>query len=172
MKNRLKCCVVAASFLLSLQYLDAQTAALRWPAQKAEDWYRTKGWLRGSDFIVSTAVNQLEMWQAESFDSKNIDRELGYAQAIGLNCMRVFLHHLAWQEDPAGFKYRMGRYLSIAHKHGISTIFVFLTTAGTSRTMPESSPRPRRAYITRGGSGIPAGYITTNRCWPIRWNGT
>ena len=150
MKNRLKCCVVAASFLLSLQYLDAQTAALRWPAQKAEDWYRTKGWLRGSDFIVSTAVNQLEMWQAESFDSKNIDRELGYAQAIGLNCMRVFLHHLAWQEDPAGFKYRMGRYLSIAHKHGISTIFVFFDDCWNESYHAGKQPAPKTGVHNSG----------------------
>src|SRR6185437_3108358 len=85
-----------------------------WSKEKANSWYSTKGWLRGCDFIPSTAINQLEMWQAPTFDPATIDRELGYAQGIGLNCMRVFLHHVAWQEDPQGFKHRMGEYLTIA----------------------------------------------------------
>ncbi|HXB35455.1 MAG TPA: hypothetical protein VNV35_18625, partial [Puia sp.] len=62
-----------------------------WSTEKANKWYAGKGWLRGCDFIPSTAVNQLEMWQAASFDTATIDRELGYAESIGLNCMRVFL---------------------------------------------------------------------------------
>ena len=95
-----------------------------WSKQKANEWYAKKGWLRGSNFIPSTAINQLEMWQAATFDASTIDRELGYAQSIGFNAMRVFLHHVAWQEDPQGFKNRMKSYLSIADKHHIGTIFV------------------------------------------------
>src|SRR5882757_9654828 len=98
---------------------------LTWTKEKANEWYTDKGWLRGCDFIPSTAINQLEMWQAETFDTLTIDKELGYAESIGLNCMRVFLHHVAWQEDTAGFKERIGTYLRIADRHHITTIFVF-----------------------------------------------
>jgi hypothetical protein len=96
-----------------------------WPKEKANAWYATKGWLRGCDFIPSTAINQLEMWQEASFDPITIDKELGYAESIGLNCMRVFLHHVAWQVDPTGFKNRLDEYLTIADRHHIQTIFVF-----------------------------------------------
>ena len=77
--------------------------ALRWTSEKANEWYSHKGWLRGCNFIPSTAINQLEMWQAESFDTVTINRQLGWAQSIGLNVMRVFLHHLPWEVDPKGF---------------------------------------------------------------------
>ena len=40
--------------------------------------------------------NQMEMWQADTFDPVTIDRELGWAEEIGMNCMRVYLHHLVW----------------------------------------------------------------------------
>src|SRR6187397_2896798 len=96
-----------------------------WTKEQANEWYKDKGWLRGSDFIPSTAINQLEMWQAESFDTVTINRELGWAEAIGMNSMRVYLHHLAWEIDPEGFKGRVGTYLDIADKHHISTLFVF-----------------------------------------------
>src|SRR6187455_2014121 len=87
-----------------------------WSKEQANEWYKQWGWLRGSDFIPSSAINQLEMWQAETFDTATINRELGYAESIGLNSMRVYLHHLAWQIDSVGFKNRVEQYLTIADK--------------------------------------------------------
>lgn len=103
----------------------APVAGSVWSAEKANAWYSQQPWLTGANYIPATAINQLEMWQADTFDPATIDKELGWAQAIGFNCMRVFLHHLAWEADKEGFKKRMGDYLAIADKHGIRTMFVF-----------------------------------------------
>src|SRR5579875_1661735 len=73
-----------------------------WPAEKANSWYAQHKWLSGADYIPATAINQLEMWQADTFDPKTIDKELGWAEGIGFNTMRVFLHSLAWKQDPEG----------------------------------------------------------------------
>ena len=78
----------------------------------------------GSNFIPATAINELEMWQAATFDLREIDRELGWAQGLGMNTMRVFLHDLLWQQDPAGFKKRIDTFLTIAARHGIRPMFV------------------------------------------------
>ncbi|HWB91242.1 MAG TPA: hypothetical protein VG605_05300, partial [Puia sp.] len=121
-----------------------------WSKEKANAWYATKGWLRGCDFIPSTAINQLEMWQAPTFDAPTIDRELGYAQGIGLNCMRVFLHHVAWQEDPGGFKHRMTAYLDIAAKHHISTIFVFFDDCWNATYHAGTQPKPKPGIHNSG----------------------
>ncbi len=122
----------------------AQTERPVWSTQAANRFYNKQGWLRGCDFIPSTAINQLEMWQAESFDSATINRELGYAQSIGLNCMRVFLHHLAWQQDTVGFKKRMEIYLTIANSRNIKTIFVFFDDCWneTYAAGPQPAPKP------------------------------
>ena len=45
-----------------------------WSKEQANEWYKQWGWLRGTDFIPSTAINQLEMWQAETFDTATINR--------------------------------------------------------------------------------------------------
>jgi len=100
----------------------AQTA--RWSDKKAEDWYAQQPWLVGSNYIPSSAINELEMWQASSFDPQRIDKELGWAESLGLNTMRVFLHDLLWQQDPEGFKKRLDTFLTIAHKHKIRPLFV------------------------------------------------
>src|SRR6185503_10744315 len=97
----------------------------RWSAAKAKEWYAKQGWLRGSNFQPSTAINQLEMWQAATFDTATINRELGWAEGIGFNTMRVFLHSVAWKEDKEGFKKRINTYLSISDRHHIKTMFVF-----------------------------------------------
>jgi hypothetical protein len=128
----------------------AQNVRPVWNKQQAFEWYDQRPWLRGCDFIPSTAINQLEMWQAETFDTATIDRELGYAESIGLNCMRVFLHHVAWQQDPQGFKDRMTRYLSIADRHGIITMFVFFDDCWNATYKAGKQPAPKPGIHNSG----------------------
>lgn len=97
---------------------------IRWPAERAWEWYKKHGWIVGCNFIPSTAVNQLEMWQADTFDAETIDRELALAFSLGMNAVRVFLHDLVWHQDPDGFKDRVKRFLKIAERHCLRTIFV------------------------------------------------
>src|SRR5215216_5154490 len=95
----------------------------RWTEQQAKDWYAKQGWLVGANYNPASAINQLEMWQADSFDPKRIDLELGWAESLGMNTMRVYLHDLLWQ-DADGFKRRLDQFLRIAAKHKIRPIFV------------------------------------------------
>jgi hypothetical protein len=96
-----------------------------WTEEQAQEWVAKTGWLCGANFIPSTAINQLEMWQAKTFDTTTIDQELGWAESIGMNVMRVFLHHLAWEQDKEGFTRRIGKFLEIASNHHIKIMFVF-----------------------------------------------
>src|SRR5262245_26841322 len=105
--------IILALLSCSIIYSSAQNQGSRWSDSKANDWYQQQGWLRGSNFQPSTAINQLEMFQAETFDTATINRELGWAENLGFNVMRVFLHHLLWTADAAGFKKRLDTYLSI-----------------------------------------------------------
>lgn len=96
----------------------------RWTADRANAWYDAQPWLVGCNFLPSNAINQLEMWQANTFDAKTIERELGWAAALGFNSVRVFLHDLLWDAEPDAFAVRIDAFLSIASKHSISTVFV------------------------------------------------
>jgi hypothetical protein len=102
----------------------APMVAGRWSEQKAADWYRQQPWLVGSNYIPANAINELEMWQADTFDPATIDKELGWAASLGMNTMRVFLHDLPWQQDADGFKKRIDQFLQIADKHKIKPMFV------------------------------------------------
>ena len=91
----------------------------RWSEQKANDWYAQQPWLVGSNYIPKSAINELEMWQEATFDPAEIDKELGWAEAMGMNTMRVFLHDLPWQQDAPGFRKRIDQFLAIASRHHI-----------------------------------------------------
>lgn len=99
-------------------------SSARWSKQEAWAWHDSHRWVVGSNYVPSDAINQLEMWQAGTFDPKRIDQELGWAQKLGMNTMRVFLHDLLWKQDPEGFKKRIRTFLKIADSHGIKPIFV------------------------------------------------
>lgn len=96
----------------------------RWTPERANEWYEGLPWLVGCNFNPSTAINQLEMWQADSFDPETIDRELGWAEDLGFTSVRVYLHHLLWEQDSEGFLDRMDQFLAIADKDGIGVMFV------------------------------------------------
>ncbi len=96
----------------------------RWTPAAARDWYSEQPWLVGSNYIPATAINELEMWQAETLDTQRIDLELGWAERLGMNTMRVFLHDLLWQQDAPGFRQRIDTFLKIAAKHKIRPMLV------------------------------------------------
>jgi len=105
------------------QNLPAQ-ARERWTPAQAKTWYAQQKWLVGSNYIPADAINQLEMWQEASFNPAQIDKELGWAQAMGMTTMRVFLHDALWQQDAPGFKKRIDAFLAIAARHGIKPLLV------------------------------------------------
>lgn len=116
----------------------------QWSVEEANSWYEKQSWPVGCNFLPSTAINQLEMWQADTFDPETIGRELGWAAELGFNTMRVYLHDLPWQQDANGFLKRVDQYLAIADRHGIRTIFVVFDDCWDPFPKPgkQRAPRP------------------------------
>lgn len=115
----------------------------RWSVEKINSWYKTQGFLAGANFNPSSAINQLEMWQEDTFDPELIDKELSWAKDLGFNTMRVFLHNLAWEQDAKGFFARINQYLSIADKHGIKTMLVLLDDVWNPNPKLGKQPAPK-----------------------------
>ena len=137
-------------------------AAERWTVEKAKEWGATQPWRAGANFLPSTAINQLEMWQAETFDTATINRELGFAEGIGMKVMRVYLHHLAWETDSTGFKKRMDIYLAIATKHGIITVFTIFDDCWNPTYAAGKQPDPKPGIHNSGWVRDPGELIYTD----------
>jgi hypothetical protein len=121
-------------------------AGERWSEEKANAWQAKHGWLVGCNYAPANAINQLEMWQADTFDLATIDRELALAEGLGFNSVRVFLHHLLWEQDREGFLKRMGQFLDVAEKHKIGVMFVPLDSVWDPDPKPgrQRDPVPHR----------------------------
>src|SRR5690625_2708342 len=122
----------------------AGAAPSRWSVDRANRWYRAQGWPVGSNYITSTAVNQLEMFQPGTFDLRRIDAELGWARSAGLNTVRVFLHDQLWAADRKGFQYRLAQFVSVAARRRIKPLFVLFDSCWDPfpKAGPQPGPRP------------------------------
>ncbi len=116
----------------------------RWSPDRADRWYRAQGWLVGANYITSNAINQLEMFQADTFDPQRIDTELGWARSAGLNTMRVFLHDQLWAQAYRGFQGRLARFVAIAARQGIKPLFVLFDSCWDPfpKAGRQRAPRP------------------------------
>ncbi|KQM18506.1 1,4-beta-xylanase [Sphingomonas sp. Leaf24] len=115
----------------------------RWTEAQANAWYAKQPWLVGANYTPASAINQFEMWQAETWDPKRIDYELNLAQGIGMNTMRVFLHDQLWTQDPEGFRRRIDEFLQIATRHRIKPLFVLFDSCWD----PNPQPGPQHPPI-------------------------
>lgn len=141
-------------------------ATAQWTPQQANEWYRTQPWLVGCNFSPSSAINQLEMWQPDTFDLPTIDRELGWAQDLGFNTVRVFLHNLLWKQDAQGFVRRMDQFLEVAQKHHIKPLFVLLDSVWDPDPRLGKQHEPKKGLHNSGWVQAPGRELLTH---PDRW---
>lgn len=139
----------------------------RWSLSRAQDWYRRQPWRVGCNFTPSTAVNQLELWQAETFDTNTIDRELGWAAGLGMNAVRVYLHDLLWVDDAEGFLARIDRFLSLAAGHGLAVAFVLFDDCwhDDPQLGPQGAPLPG-VHNSRWRMAPGARAVEDQSAWP------
>lgn len=133
----------------------------RWSTERANEWFEKHGWMVGCNYIPATAINQLEMWQEDSFDPFLIDKELSWAAALGFNTIRVFLHHLIWEQNATGYLQRIDQFLSIAEKHGIKTMLVLFDSVWDPNPKLGKQPEPKLNVHNSGWVQCP-GYEVLN----------
>lgn len=145
-------CLLSLCSLAAVSADEAPGAAVtrRWTSERANAWAAGQPYFAGGNYLPSTAINQLEMWQPETFDPVTIDRELGWAHDIGFNMMRVFLHNLPWRDDPEGFLKRIDAFLKIADKHQIKIMFVFFDSCWDPFPHSGRQPAPRPGVHNSG----------------------
>lgn len=125
-------------------------AKQRWSEQRVNEWYIKQQWLIGANFVPSSAINQLEMWQTETFDPERIEKELIWAEKLGFNTMRVFLHNLLWEQDSEAFIKKIETYLEISDKHNIKTMLVLLDDVWHPYPKLGKQPEPK-PYVHNSG---------------------
>ncbi len=134
-----------------------------WTPERAHAWFQAQPWLVGCNFTPSNAINQLEMWQANTFDLSTIDRELALAASLGMNAARVFLHDLLWLEDSTAFLGRIDAFLAVAAHHNIRVMLVLFDSCWHPEPALGPQPQPREGVHNSGWVQSPGMPVLENR---------
>jgi len=140
-----------------------------WSKEKAWQWYRNVSPVRGCNYLPRTAVNMTEMWQADTFDPKTIDEELGWAEKAGYNSVRIYLQYLVWNDDPEGLKKRVDEFLTIADKHGISSMLILFCDCAFSGKEPYLGKQDEPIPGVHNSGWVPSPglkRVTDKSVWP------
>lgn len=146
------------------------TANKPWSAAKAWAWYEKAGVIKGVNYVPSTAVNLLEWWQADTFDPKTIDRELGYAHNAGYNSVRVNLSETVWEAHPAGLKNRLKTFLGLAQKHQLTVMLCLFDDVNFAKAVPRLGPQPPPKPHIHNSRWVPSPHpemVTDRTRWPV-----
>jgi hypothetical protein len=141
----------------------------QWSVAKAWTWYQKTGAIRGCNYLPRTAVNSTEMWQAETFDPKTIDQELGWAEGLGYNSVRVFLQYIVWKQDPKAFKKRLEQFLAIADRHGIRVMPVLFDDCAFAGRDPYPGKQDEPVPGVHNSGWVPSpglAMVTNSATWP------
>jgi len=147
------------SLLLVLMVIALHGFSRQWSVEKANAWYKNQPWLVGANFVPSNAVNPLEMWQADTWSPELIDKELGFAEGLGFNTMRVFLAYIPWKEDAQGYYKRIDQFLDICKKHNIRPMLVFFDDVWHPVPVPGKQPEPMKGVHNSGWVQCPGAAI-------------
>ena len=134
--------ILFALVLMSFSCNNNHSDTGRWTEERINRWYIEQGWMVGANYIPSSAINPIEMWQAETFDTVAIQRELHWASSLGFNTMRVFLHNLVWEKDGEEYLQRIDKYLEISQHYGIKTMFVLFDAVWNPSAKIGMQPEP------------------------------
>ncbi|MCM5661810.1 glycoside hydrolase 5 family protein [Galbibacter mesophilus] len=160
MKYRFNKIITATIAILSLtasaQINDSIPVKGKWEVERVNEWYEAQPWLVGCNYYPATAINQIEMWQESTWDPKRIDLELGWAEDIGMNTLRVYLHDLVWADDEEGLYDRMEEFLNICQSHGIRPFFVFFDDCHMPNPELGIQPLPVKGYHNSGWVNSPS----------------
>jgi hypothetical protein len=150
-----------------MEGLSRSGSRTQWSEQKAWDWYDNQPWMVGCNYLPATACNQLEMWQAETFDPETIDRELGWAEDLGFNVIRVFLHDMMWAQDAEGFVKRIDQVLAIADDHNIKVMPILFDSCWNP--LPKLGPQEIAQKYLHNSSWVQSPHrdtLTDMEQWP------
>jgi hypothetical protein len=99
----------------------------KWSKEKAWDWYNSRPWIRGFNYISSDSVNYIEQFQSyeHSHKSETFDREFALAQEWGFNSQRTLFPIECYIEEHDTFVKIVDEYLDVSAKYGLSVMPFF-----------------------------------------------
>ncbi len=116
----------------------------RWSIEKAWEWYNSRPWFRGCNYMSADCANRVDQWQALGFEERleTTRRELELMRDTGFNTVRLIVEYVVWKEEHDGFLERFERYISLCDEYGMSCMIVLANDC-----MPPKTELWRMPYV-------------------------
>ena len=118
----------------------------KWSKEKAWEWFNSRPWIRGFNYISCGAVNRIEQWQ--EFEHDRIEEcfrtELKLAHDTGFNAVRSILPYEVWGRQHDSFMKYLETYLEICAENGLGVMLCFgndCTVPTETYKLPEFGPQ-------------------------------
>ena len=111
----------------------------KWTKEKAWEWYNSRPWIRGFNYVPADCSGWVEMWQEYNHAEKveTMRRELALAKQIGFNAVRQFLAFDVWMYQRESFLKNVEEFLEICHENGLGVLFVLISDGGRPKKKPD-----------------------------------
>ena len=126
----------------------------KWTKEQANSWYENQGWVVGCNFLPSSAINQLEMFQDYTFDIETIKKEITWASDLGFNSLRIYLHDLLWN-DKKNFTSKLNLVLDVCVSKNIKPILVLFDDCHRAYPKLGKQPKPVKGVHNSGWKQSP-----------------
>ena len=94
----------------------------RWSEERAWEWYLSKPWPVGCNYVPANTFHCMELWQDDLHEEVllSVREEIALMKNIGFNTVRMFLPFFAWYLDGDGFFDKLDKLLSALDEAGIT----------------------------------------------------
>lgn len=144
--------------LLALFGMQNSLSAQVWDNAKAWQWAKDNPWYCGVNYIPACAINYTAMWDKAHFAPDVIDKELSLMEDIGMNCVRVVLQYIVYEDNPRHFLKAFNTFLKICDKHKIKVMPIFFDDCAfgvNTDPKPGVQPEPLEGWYAWAWSPSP-----------------
>ena len=92
----------------------------------------THSGVRGAVYVPARAFNAYQAWR--DYDPRETERDLGFARAVNLDALRVFLSYERWLSAPDAHERDLGHLLDAAAERDVGVVPVLFESAGRAPT--------------------------------------
>ncbi len=119
---------------------------MQWSKERIWEWYNSRPWIRGCNYMSADCANRVDQWQSLGFEErfKTTEEELKLMADLGYNSIRIILEFVVWDEEHDSFLERFDRYLDLCAKYGISCMVVLANDCMRPKGMEVNTLGPQK----------------------------
>lgn len=131
----------------------------RWTAEQAWEWYHSKPWITGFNFIPKDSISGIELFQEWGHEEAMAaaEKEIELAESLGFNSVRMMLPFYIWRVQHDAFMDHLEELLCMLDRHHITLMPILFNDCSVPKSKyrePDLGKQPDPVPGYFGGSPV------------------